>query len=285
MSMILTGYLADRRPRVASPATLDACVKALARHLGELEPGHMTKERARFYRARRRAEGHMVGPAGAKRKKPTSDGTIIRELVTLRAALRWAVDEKWIALAPKIEVPAAPPPRARWLTRDEADRLIAGALAPHVRTFLVVALHTAARAGAILALRWAAVDLDRRLIDLGDGAGNKDRAVVPVNDALLPELLAARERATADFVIEHAGRSVSSVKSGTRAAAIRAGLPGVTPHILRHTAATWMAQAGVPIRDIAMFLGHRDTATTERVYAHHSPEYLRDAAATLTGKR
>ena len=67
VSAILTGYLADRRPRVASPVTLDACVKALTRHLGELQPDHVTKERARFYRARRRAEGHWVGPAGAKR--------------------------------------------------------------------------------------------------------------------------------------------------------------------------------------------------------------------------
>ena len=57
----------------------------------------------------------MVGPASQKRKKPTSDGTVIRELVTLRAALRWAVEEKWITSEPSIEVPSAPPPRERYL--------------------------------------------------------------------------------------------------------------------------------------------------------------------------
>ena len=115
IAAILDAYLEDRRGRVASIGTLEACAKALKRHLGDLEPDHLTKERSRFYARARRTEGHMVGPASQKRKKPTSDGTVIRELVTLRAALRWAVEEKWITSEPSIEVPSAPPPRERYL--------------------------------------------------------------------------------------------------------------------------------------------------------------------------
>jgi hypothetical protein len=97
-------------------------------------PDHLTKERIVFYRRRRQVEGHMVGPADARRKKPTSDGTLIRELVTLRAALKWARAAKWIADLPHIAVPAAPPPRDRWLTREEADRLIENACCTSARS-------------------------------------------------------------------------------------------------------------------------------------------------------
>ena len=57
----------------------------------------------------------------------------------------------------------------------------------------------------------------------------------------------------------------------------------VTPHVLRHTKATWMAQAGVSMFDIAGVLGDSvDTVT--KTYAHHHPDYLRDAINT-TGRK
>jgi integrase len=282
VSLILDGYLADREPVVRAYGTLEAAAKALRRHLGDLQPDHLTKERARFYARQRRAEGHMVGPKAKRQKKPTSDGTIIRELVTLRAALKWAQEEKWIADVPKIQVPRQPPPRDRWLTREEADRLLESAMALHVRTFLATCLYTAARAGAVLDLTWDRVDLKAGRIDLGNAPGGKGRAVIPIGGRLLPILQEAREAATCDHVVEYAGEKVASVKTGTRAAARRANLHGVTPHILRHTAATWMAMAGVPIAEIARLLGHADSTTTERVYAKHTPEYLRRAIDALS---
>jgi len=60
-----------------------------------------------------------------------------------------------------------------------------------------------------------------------------------------------------------------------------AGLHGVTPHTLRHTSATWMAQAGVPLWIIAKYLGHTTSRTTERVYAHHNPTFLLEAKQAL----
>ncbi len=282
VSLILDGYLADRKPVVRAYETLEVAAKALRRHLGDLQPAHLTKERTRFYARQRRSEGHMVGPAAARRKKPTSDGTVIRELVTLRAALQWAVAERWITDLPKIETPRQPAPRDRWLTREEADRLLAAARVPHVRTFLATCLYTAARAGAVLELTWDRVDLGAGLIDLGQAPGGKGRAVVPIGAKLRPILEEARAAATCPYVVEYAGIRVASVKTGTRAAARRAGLPGVTPHILRHTAATWMAIAGVPMVEIARLLGHADSRTTERVYAKHTPDYLRRAVAALS---
>jgi integrase len=282
ISVILDGYLADRKPVVRAYDTLETCAKSLKRHLGDLEPGHLTTERARFYASRRRAEGHMVGPQNARRRKPTQDGTIIRELLTLRAALKWAHTAKWIVDIPHIAVPRQPPPRERWLTREEANRLMAGAVAPHIHVFLTLALYTAARAGAILDLTWDRVSFASRLIDFEPVDGGKRRVPVPIADPLLIVLQEAREIATSPYVIEHAGTRVASVKNGTSAAARRAELPGVTPHILRHTAATWMAMRGVPMEEIARFLGHGDVRVTQRVYAKYGPDYLRNAMEALT---
>lgn len=61
-----------------------------------------------------------------------------------------------------------------------------------------------------------------------------------------------------------------------------AHLEGVTPHTLRHTAATWMVAGGVPLGEVARYLGDSER-TTERVYAKHSPDYLRGAARVLGG--
>lgn len=280
---LLTGYLADRKAAVASYATLEAATKALRRHLGDLGADTLTKERALFYARQRRAEGYEVGPPDARRKKPVSNGTITRELVTLRAAYAWARGEGWTVGQPVIPVPPATPSRDRWLTPAEATRLLDGCRAAHVRLFMLLALHTAARAGALLALQWRQVDLTRRLIDLGPAVGKKGRAVVAINDALLPALTEAHTARTGDSVIETAGgEPVASIKTGFRAAATRAGLTGVTPHTLRHTAATWMAQAGVPLRDVAEVLGHKDSLMVQRVYAHHHPDHMRAATGALS---
>jgi len=61
----------------------------------------------------------------------------------------------------------------------------------------------------------------------------------------------------------------------------KAGLEEVTPHTLRQTAAVWMAEAGVPMSEIAQYLAHTPTRVTEKVYARYSPDYLRKAAGAL----
>ena len=109
-----------------------------------------------------------MGPAAARRHKPTSDGTLIRELGVLRAALAWARRARWITgELPYIELPTQPRPRERFLSRDEADRLLACAGMHHVKTFLALCLYTAGRSGAIRELTWDRVDLSTGRIDLG----------------------------------------------------------------------------------------------------------------------
>lgn len=95
-------------------------------------------------------------------------------------------------------------------------------------------------------------------------------------------LRAARRRGT-DLgpVLHYFGEPVGSIKKAFGRACERAGLDDVTPHTLRHTCASWLAQKGVPFPVIARYLGHRDSRTTERVYAHRDPKYLEAARRAI----
>lgn len=109
----------------------------------------------------------------------------------------------------------------------------------------------------------------------------KGRAVVPMTNALRAALTQAHQIALTGHVIEHGGKRIQRIAKGVKSAAVRSGLPWVSPHVLRHSAAVWMAEDGVPMPEIAAFLGHSDSRITEQVYARFSPNHLRRAASSL----
>ena len=188
-----------------------------------------------------------------------------------------------IGRAPHIERPAKPMPKDRWLTHAEIERLLDAAEAPHIKLAILLMLGTAGRAGAILDLTWSRVDFERGQINLRlpDAVTRKGRAIVPMNRGLRAALSAAHEAALSDYVVEYAGGRVKSIRHGFDNAVKRAKLAGVTQHTLRHTAAVHMVSAGIPIVQVAQFLGHSNTATTYAVYARFAPEHLREAADVL----
>lgn len=266
MAVLLDRYLADRWPAGAPNAERFAR-NPLAQHFTTVDA--VTPDSVRRY----------VTGRGVK------STTAARELTVLRAALRHAVAENIIDRAPTVTVPAPAPPRDRWLTRSESDRLLAACREPHLRLFVMLGLHTGARRGAILDLTWFQVDLERARIDYnapGRAQTRKRRPVVPINGPLLEALQAARKVAVAANVVEYRGERLASVRRSFAVACRRAGLKDVIPHTLRHTAATWMAQAGVSIVEIAQILGQSVQRTTERYIKHH-PDYLRAGVDALAG--
>ena len=155
---------------------------------------------------------------------------------------------------------------------------------PHIRLAILLMIGTGARNAAALELTWDRVDFDRQLINLRnpfDRTRRKGRATVPMNETLMRELKTAKEAALSPFVIEWAGIPVKSIKKGLKAAAKAAKLIDVSPHMLRHSAAVWLAEDGHTMQRIAQFLGHSNSRITEKVYARYSPEHLRDLADTL----
>lgn len=269
---MLDAYLADK---AANPwiANLRFALKPIRPVFGHLRPDQIDRPLCRAYRSQRHRHG-------------VKDGTVIKELSTMRAALHW--HDK--ASSAVIELPPTPAPKSRHLSREQYRKLREAArITPHLYLFVTLAYTTAGRASAILELTWDRIDFRGGVIRLGLGERRaKGRATVPMTDSAREALLEAREAALGDYVIEYAGHRVLSVKKAFQRAAVRAGVAWCTPHVLRHTAAVHMVEGDpargiepVPISEVAQYLGHVSEKVTYRVYARYSPSYLRRAASAL----
>jgi integrase len=183
-------------------------------------------------------------------------------------------------------LPEKSPARERWLTRDEAAKLLWAAWRggqgkrKHVARFILVGIYTGTRASAICGAAMEPttgrghVDLERGVFyRKAPGAKQTKKRQPPVR--LSTRLLAHTRRwkrtgASRTAVVEWHGESVPRVSKAFRGAARAAGLDGVSPHALRHTAITWAMQNGADLYDAASMFGVT-VQVLESVYAHHSP--------------
>lgn len=269
---IVTGYRNDRKRHVRGVGTLENSCRHIERLLGHIIHDDLSRSDIEWFAEKRTEEG-------------VSGSTIIRDLGILRASLNWAEREKLISRSFQFRMPVKPsPPRERWITREEAKKLFIeckkGGI--HVYTFALIALQTGARRQAILDLQWDAVDFKKRLIDFSavQGGEKKRRAVVPMTKELYEHLKMIFDYSISEYVVEYSGNKVSHMYKAFKHAVDRAGLENVSPHIMRHTAATWMMMRGVPTREIARYLEMTEEMV-ESVYGKHSPHYLKRASKAM----
>jgi len=262
----LNDYAEERAPETSAPARIAYAIDALADHWAGLTVSEITKETCASYQAGR-------GVAA---------GTVRRELGVLRAALNHAHKHGRLTRTVFVWMPPKPEGRDRWLRRKEAAALLRAARRDrrarlHLPLFILIGLYTGARKEAILSLRWHQVDLDRGRINFnppGRPRTSKGRPIIPIPRRLMIFLRLARCRGVdLGYVVNRHGRRIGDIKRSFRTACNRAGLADVVPHTLRHTAGTWMAQRGVPMWEIAGYLGHSHERTAA-LYSHHHPDHL-----------
>lgn len=291
---VIEDYVREHRGNVVAVETLSVCARPLLYFFASDTIASLTPNRAREYWVWRRS--HQVRVIDAESgvveivEREIADGTVIRELAgTLRPAIQHAINQRRLVPgAYYIPTPATPPGREYWITRTEAARLLRETRRDsrarlHLPLYTLIALYTGQRRGAILDLTWQQVDLDVGRIDFnppGRMQTKKRRPRIPIPRSLLAALRRAHRRASSKYVIAYRGQQVADVKTGFNSAAARAGIPDCTSHILRHSCATWMAQRGVPLREIAGYLGHSEQRTTE-LYGHHHPSYMSNAKVAL----
>jgi integrase len=241
-----------------------------------------------------------------------------RDLETLRAAINHHAKEGLHRGLIRISLPSKGDARDRWLTRNEAAAMIwhcwryrekqtvhvglskgqavFSIKRPlrHVARFILIGVYTGTRAGAIAASSPYAepgrsfVDLERGIFyrkPIGKRSTKKRQTPAPIPQRLLSHMRRwQRRKLMANCFVEFNGKPVASVKTGFKSAVRLAGLAGrVTPHTLRHTAATWLMQRGVPIWEAAGFLG-MSPEILQDTYGHHHPDYLQGAAAAIGQK-
>lgn len=226
-----------------------------------------------------------------------------RELEDLRAAIVHHWREGLCRELVPVVLPEKGRPRERWLTRSEAARLLWSAwrmtqrstiggpsvrrTGQHVARFILVALYTGTRAGAICNASFMP-NAERGFLDLERGVfyrraprareTKKRQPPVPIPPRLLAHMRRWRDRRIVhQSAVEWHGEPVGRVSKAFRSACDLAGLGSdVSPHTLRHTAATWLMQQGVPMWEAAGFLG-MSVEVLEATYGHHSPHHLENA--------
>jgi integrase len=164
-----------------------------------------------------------------------------------------------------------------------------------IARFILMGVYTGSRSGAIFTASIYAganrsfIDLDSGLFyRLAEGATKTNKRQPPVRlpKRLLAHLHRWRDKGIiAQHVVEWEGRPVKSVKVGWKRAVELAGIrKKISPHTLRHTAATWLMQGGVDKWETAGFLGMSEQMV-DRVYGHQHPDFQSNAADRITRKR
>jgi site-specific recombinase XerD len=217
-----------------------------------------------------------------------SAATVRRRFACLHAYFRWAAregysEDPFVRWRPTL-------PRRRRLPRNlskvEAGSLVSGARSAGEDEMLQISISlmiaTGLRVGELCKLRADDISPDGRMLHV-HGKGSRDR-VAYVADAQLQFRLScmAKSRsqtggASAPLFLNQRGFPMrsQSIRSRLRKLAGQAGIARrVTPHMLRHTAATLLIENGVDIRYVQRLLGHSTIATTE-IYTHVCDEALR----------
>jgi integrase/recombinase XerD len=247
--------------------------------------------------------------------------SVKRRMACLKVMFRWLETEEVLEISPfhrlnvRIRLPKRLP---RALSSGEVQALLAEAAAraglrPGGRydasgvasaggpagiadLTLLVAIElmvtTGVRVGELTAIGERDVDVADRTVRI-TGKGNRERKVFLVDDgiaALVAGYLAARARLPVwtDRLLVTAGggpADAQSLRKALRTLAEAAGLNRpVTPHMLRHTAATLLLEAGVDIRFVQRLLGHQSISTTE-IYTAVSDVQLKNAVVGARGRR
>lgn len=238
----------------------------------------------------------------ARKRKVTTE-TARRELTVLRAAINAYHAETPLDALPVVTMPPPSQARDRWLTRDEVADFLRAArrfedkdAARALIRFTLIALYTATRSGVIRRLTWTRTP-DSGWVDLAGGVihrrgtaereTNKRKPPVRIPERLAGSLRrwgASDARAGAETVIHYKGQPVAMQRKAWASARDAAGLgEDVTPHILKHTAITWMMQSGTTPWDVAGYAG-TSIDMLEKVYAHHHPDFQKPASSRIGRK-
>ncbi len=220
-------------------------------------------------------------------RRATANGILTMLKAALNLAYREgqvASDDAWRRVKPFQKVGAA---RIRYLTDDEATRLV-NACPVDLRALVAGALLTGCRYQELATLRPMDVNLDAGVVTIPMSKSGAARTVVLTEEAqrFFQQVMASKARHAllfprADGDVWGRGHQFRPLRAACKAARLT---PAISFHILRHTHASRLAMAGVPMAVIAEQLGHSDVKLTARHYAHLSPGYVADTIRAAFGK-
>ena len=280
-------------------------VKSYARsriipELGEIEIGNLTRERikrwhlelskSRRLRTGQKTPGRELTEAEEKDAAPLTEeqkksrrATANRILAILKRALSIAVEEKrysgasvWRDVKPFRD---ATTPRTRFLSPEEQVRLV-NACSPDFRLLVVAALHTGSRYGPLTRMRAKDFNPSAGTVFIEKDKGGRSRHIVLDAEAIEWFGAQVAGKGPDDLLLtRHGVKRVTRKDTPERwmqsdqrpfmlDACKVAKLDPLTFHELRHTYASMLINAGVPLAFVADQLGHVNTRMVEKYYGH-----------------
>ncbi|WP_188381933.1 tyrosine-type recombinase/integrase [Oxalicibacterium faecigallinarum] len=218
----------------------------------------------------------------AKIDSGASNATVNRVLAVLRSVLRRAcIDWEWLTKVPYFRLLKEPTRRIRFLTKEEAIKLL-HELPPHLSDMAAFTLATGLRRANVTGLRWDQVNLTLRQawIHPDQAKARKPIAVPLNNDAFM--IVAKQHGKHRTHVFSYEGKPITQASTAAWYKALkRCGIEDFRWHDLRHTWASWHAQAGTPLF-VLQELGGWESAEMVRRYAHLSTTHLANYARNST---
>lgn len=224
----------------------------LINYFGQMPANTISKQICRSYVKHRTSQ--KFKRKGWSKAKNVSEASAGRELRGLSAAVKFCVSEGFCPTGSVFSVPSIQSKGKLHITKEEARLIFEACPTFHVKLFMMLALSSGHRMGAILDLTWDRVIFDKiHFINPERDMTKKRRGQMPVIDGsdLQSMLSEARVASETDYVIEHNGKKLKSIRRAVAAAGQRVGINYLTPHVLKHSACVWMAEGGVPLADIS----------------------------------
>lgn len=212
-----------------------------------------------------------------------ASGTVNRMLALVRAILRKAqLEWGWLDAVPKVRMLKEPPRRIRWISPEEAERLLAE-LPDHLAAMARFSLETGLRQANVTGLQWTQIDFVRKTAWVHPDQAKARRAIpVPLSDVaimVIRQQIGKHERQVFTF----RGQPIRQVSTKAWWKALeRAGIEDFRWHDLRHTWASWHVQKGTPLH-VLQELGGWESVEMVRRYAHLSGEHLAEYVTSMTG--
>jgi integrase len=210
-----------------------------------------------------------------------TSATINRMLALIKTVLNKAYKEwDWVDKIPHIRMRSEENSRIRWLTKEEANRLL-GELPEHLKAMAEFTLNTGLRLSNVSGLKWSDIDQSRfTLVIRGENHKNRRNHGVYLNEQAM-SVLRSQQGKHSVYVFSYKGRPV--INCNTRAwrkALERANIEDFRWHDLRHTWASWHVQNGTSLQELQQLGGWSSFDMVLR-YAHLSQDHLRKASENI----
>lgn len=209
----------------------------------------------------------------AESARGNKQSSLATKIAILRSFFGWLTREEYIDKDPmnRIDRPKLPPSAPKYLTHDEMEALREAATELIDKLIIEMLYSTGVRVTELIKLNWDDIDTNTKQAIIRDGKGGKSR-VVPISTKAIRLLKQYRATRQDDnpwiFESRYKRRMVKeTIERRVRKLGKKAGIQKtVTPHRLRHSQATHLLDAGMPINMVQKILGHASVSTTQ-IYA------------------